>query len=64
MTGGDGGEGPISKLRKNKQRRLGPEWSMSEVGIPPPHNLGKTHGLVASINNNNMKVCGELVFTI
>ena len=25
---------------------------MSEVETPPPHNLDKPHGLVASINNN------------
>ena len=27
---------------------------MSEVGIPPPHNLDTPHALVAG-NNNNMK---------
>ena len=26
---------------------------MSEVGTPPPHNSDKTHGMVASIINNN-----------
>ena len=51
MTGIEGGKGPISKLRNNKKRRLGLEWSMSEVGTPPPHNSEKLHGLVASINN-------------
>ena len=52
-AGGAGGEGPISKLCKNNRQILGPEWSMSKVGTPPTHNLDKTHGLVASINNNN-----------
>ena len=52
-SGGEGGAGTISKLRNNKQRSLGPEWSMSKVGNPPPHQLDKPHGLVASINNNN-----------
>ena len=37
----------------NKQRSLGPEWSISEFGTPPTHNSGKPHGLVASNNNNN-----------
>ena len=40
-------------MRNNKQRILGPEWSMSEVGTPPPHNSDKPQGLVESINNNN-----------
>ena len=53
MVEGEGGAGPI-RLRNNKRRSLGPEWSMSEVGTPPPHNSDKTHGLGASINNNNM----------
>ena len=53
MAGGEGGAGPISKLHNNKQRGLGLVWSMYEVGTPPPHNLDKPHGLVASINNNN-----------
>ena len=52
MVGGEGGAGPISKLHNNKQRGLGLVWSMYEVGTPPPHNLDKPHGLVASINNN------------
>ena len=52
--GGEGGVVSISKLRNNKQQSLGPEWSMSEVGTPPPHNLDKHHGLVESINNNNI----------
>ena len=43
---GEGGSGPISKLRKNKRRSLGPEWSISEYGTPPPHNSDKPHGLV------------------
>ena len=34
----------------NKRRILGPEWSMSEVGTPSPHNLDKPHRLVDSIN--------------
>ena len=45
-------EGPIS-IRKNKRQNLGPKWSISEVGTPPPHNLDKPHVLLASINNNN-----------
>ena len=52
MAGMEGGAGPIS-ASNNKRRSLGPECSMSEVGTPPPHNLDKSHGLVASINNNN-----------
>ena len=51
--GGEGEAVTIRKLRNNKRRILGLEWSMSEVGTPPPHNLDKPHGLVASINNNN-----------
>ena len=51
--GGEGGAVTISKLRNNKRRILVLEWSMSKVGTPPPHNLDKPHGLVASINNNN-----------
>ena len=31
---------------------------MSEVGTPPPHNSGKTHGLVAS-NKKKRKIEGE-----
>ena len=52
MAGGEGRTGPI-RVHNNKRRSLGPEWSMSEVGTPPPHNLDKPHGLVASINNNS-----------
>ena len=37
MAGGESWEGPIS-VHNNKRRSLGPEWSMSEVGTPPPHN--------------------------
>ena len=48
-----GGRGGLLRARTNKRRILGPEWSMSEVGNPPPHNLYKPHGLVDSINNNN-----------
>ena len=51
---GEGGVVPISKLRTNMRRRLGPEWSMSRVGTPPPHNLYKTHGLVVINNKNNI----------
>ena len=43
-------------IRNNKQHILGPEWSMYEVGTPPPHNSEKPHGLVASINYNNIIV--------
>ena len=54
-AGEEGGEVPTSKLCNNKQRGLGPEWSMYEVGTPPPHNSEKPHRMVASINNiNNM----------
>ena len=45
--------GGLISVCNNKQRILGPEWSMYEVGTPPPHNLEKPHGLVESINNNN-----------
>ena len=37
----------------NKRQSLGVEWEVSEVGIPPPHNLEKPHALVASIYNKN-----------
>ena len=47
-----GAEGYIKS--NNKQWILGLEWSMSEVGTPPPHNSDKPHGLVDSINNNNI----------
>ena len=40
--------------RVNKCCIIFPEWSMSEVGTPPPHNLYKPHVLVYSINNNNI----------
>ena len=42
-VGGEVRAGPIIKLRKNRRRSLGPEWSMSEVGTPPPHNSEKPH---------------------
>ena len=48
-----GGWGRLISVRNNKRRIIGPEWSMSEVGTPPPHNLEKTHGMVDSTNNNN-----------
>ena len=51
---GEGMAGPIRKLRNNNRKSLGPEWSMSKVGTPPPHNLDKLHGLVATIKNNNI----------
>ena len=38
----------------NKRRSLGPEWSMSEVGNPPPHNTEKPHRMVAITNNKNI----------
>ena len=58
-AGGEGGAGPISKLRNNMIRSLGLEWSMSEVGTPPHHDSEKPHGQVASIknNNNNHRCC-------
>ena len=37
--GGEGGAGQIIKVCNNKGRILGLEWSMSEVGTPPPNNL-------------------------
>ena len=46
-----GAEGQIKS--NNKQRILGPEWSMSQVVTPQPHNSDKPHGPVYSINNNN-----------
>ena len=52
MVVGEGGEVPIS-VHNNKRWSLGPEWSMSEVGTPPPHNSDTPYILVASINNNN-----------
>ena len=57
MTGGEGGAGPIS-VRNNNRWSLGPEWSMYDVGNPPPHNSDKPHELVAIINNN-MPVIGR-----
>ena len=50
-AGREGGAGPISKLRNNKRRSLGPEWPMFEVVISPLCSSNKPHGLVASINN-------------
>ena len=61
MAGVEGWDCPIIS-RNNKQQRLGPEWSMSEVGTPPPHDLEKPHGLVASINNSIDIVYFELQF--
>ena len=52
MVGGEGGAGPIIKIRKNKQWGLGPEWAMSKFRKPPYHNLEKPHRLVVSNNNN------------
>ena len=65
-SGGEGGVGPISKLRNNKRRILGLEWSMSEVGTPPPHNSDKPHGLVDRINNNNNnhKAVAEIIVAL
>ena len=40
----------------NKQRILGEEWAMYEVGIIPTHDLDNPNGIVASINNNS-KAC-------
>ena len=37
MALGEVGGVPIS-ARNNKQYNLGLEWSISEVGTPPPHN--------------------------
>ena len=47
------GRGGLIFVHINKRRILGPEWSMSKVGTPPPHNLDKPPRLVESINNNN-----------
>ena len=38
------GRGGLISVCNNKQRILDPEWSMSEVGTPPPHNSEKPHG--------------------
>ena len=51
--GGEVGAGPISKLCNNKQQSLGPEWIISKVVTPPPHNFYKPHVLVASNNYYN-----------
>ena len=46
--------GGRTRLKSNNKRRsLGLYWSMSEVGTPPPNNLDKPQGMVASTNNNN-----------
>ena len=37
-----------SKVQNNKQRSLGPEWLLSEVGPSPPYDLDIPHRLVAS----------------
>ena len=58
----EGGEGPIIKICNNNKRSLGPEWSMSEIGAPPLHNLDNTHGLVAS--NNNKTIVKYFINTI
>ena len=50
-AGGEGGECSISKLLNNTGRSLVLEWSISEVGTPPPHNSDKPHRLVTSNNN-------------
>ena len=52
-TGGESGAGPISKLHNNKRHIQGTDWSISEVGTPPPYNYDKPHELVASINKIN-----------
>ena len=57
-----GREGQIIKVRNNKRRILGPEWSISEVVTLPPHNLDKPDVLVASINNSINIVYSELQF--
>ena len=44
-SGREGGVGSISNLCNNKGWSLGPDWSMSKVGTPPPHNSEKPHGL-------------------
>ena len=46
------GWGGLITEHNNKRKILGMEWSMSEVGTPPPHNSDKPHGMVESINNN------------
>ena len=60
-AGEECGAVPISNLRNNKRQSLGPEWSMSGVRTPLPHNSDKTHGLVAS-NNNNIEVITSLKY--
>ena len=49
------GRGRLVRVHNNKQRILGPEWSMSEVETPPPNNSDKPHGLVESINNSTVR---------
>ena len=61
-AGEECGAVPISNLRNNKRQSLGPEWSISGVRTPLPHNSDKTHGLVASINNSINIVYFELQF--
>ena len=49
--------GGRDRLKSNNKRRiLGPEWSMYEVGTPPPHNSYKLHRLVSINNNNNISI--------
>ena len=46
-------QGGLMSVCNNRLRILGTEWSMSEVGTPPPYNLDKPHRMVDSIINNN-----------
>ena len=50
------------KLRNNKRRSLGPEWSLSEVGTPTPHDLDIPHGLVASCTHTHIYYIHVLPF--
>ena len=51
-TGEEKGGAGASLKSNIKQHILGMEGEMSEVGIPPPHDLDNPHALVDSINNN------------
>ena len=52
-NGVEKGVAGASSRIKIKRWILGEEGAMSEVGIPPPHNLDNPHALVDSTNNNN-----------
>ena len=41
-----------------KRQSLGAEWSMSKVGIPPPHDSNKSQALVEGIKQQQQKEGG------